>query len=320
MAAATLTLSASAQSIGELPTPYPSTGVPAFLPPPLLPPPPATDALPTPVEPAPVAAPPPVATPPVAKPADAAVVPSEATVVEAAVEPETEQVVTWYQPSSWFQQDPWDAGFELGLNGSTGTSESISLRTGGYVKGRTRHSKFNTSLYYNKTEADGVLTQSNAQFKARHDLLSEGTPWTLFTQNQVFYDEFQAFDLNVNINSGLGYRVFDTKRLKLTTSFGAGASREFGGVDDEWVPEAQFGFDWEQEISDSQRFYANIDVFPEWENFNNYRALSEMGLEIDLPRPSNTSLKLSASDRFDSHPDGVPPHITNYSVLLLWKR
>ena len=31
------------------------------------------------------------------------------------------------------------------------------------------------------------------------------------------------------------------------------------------------------------------------------------------------SLKLSASDRYDSTPDGVSPHLLNYSVLLLLK-
>lgn len=232
---------------------------------------------------------------------------------------EPAQVVHWYHPTYWFGPAPWDTSFELGINGSSGTSESLSIRTGGAIKRKTDTTKLDTSLYYNKTSANGDETQSNALFDGRHDWLLGNSPWTVFAMTQVFYDEFQAFDLNVNVNSGLGYQVLDEDWVKLLTRFGAGASREFGGPRDEWVPEAQFGIDYEQQISKTQKFYAKMDYFPEWENFNNYRILTDMGLEIELNRPSNVSLKLSLTDRFDSSPNGVPPHNTNYSVLLLWK-
>ncbi|MCA9241832.1 MAG: DUF481 domain-containing protein, partial [Planctomycetales bacterium] len=97
-------------------------------------------------------------------------------------------------------------------------------------------------------------------------------------------------------------------------------SRKFGGRRDEWVPEAQAGVKWEQNVSNTQKFYAKLDYFPEWEDFNNYRMMTDVGWEIELSRPSNVSLKLSLTDRFDSQPDGVNPHNTNYSVLLLWKK
>ena len=60
--------------------------------------------------------------------------------------------------------------------------------------------------------------------------------------------------------------------------FGAGASREFGGVDDEWAAEALFGLDYEYLISDKQRFTMKVDYFPEWEDFGQYRVVSDAGL------------------------------------------
>ncbi|MEM6654189.1 MAG: DUF481 domain-containing protein [Planctomycetota bacterium] len=225
----------------------------------------------------------------------------------------------WYQPAYWLGPIPWDTGIELGINGSSGTSESFSLRTGGYVKRESDLHKLALSLYYNNTSADGETTQSNALLDGRRDWLLDNSPWSLFALTQVFYDEFQAFDLNVNVNGGLGYQLVDSEPIKLGSSFGAGASREFGGPEDEWTPEAQLGFNYEQRIYDAHKFYAKVDYFPEWENFNRYRVLSDIGLEIELSRPSNVSLKLSATDRFDSDPDGVRPHNTNYSILLLWK-
>lgn len=227
--------------------------------------------------------------------------------------------VSWYTPSYWFGPTPWDSGFELGLNGASGTSESLSFRTGGFIKRTNDDYKFDASLYYNKTQSEGVEVQSNALLDVRYDWLFEDSPWTLFLLSQTFYDEFQAFDINVNANSGVGYQWIDTDRTKLTTSIGSGASREFGGSDDEWVPEASFGVNYELKIYENKKFYAKVDYFPEWEDFNRYRVLADVGLEIELHQPSNVSLKFSATDRYDSMPDGVEPHNLNYSALLIWK-
>ncbi len=226
----------------------------------------------------------------------------------------------WYYPSYWFGPAPWDSGIEFGLNGSSGTSESLSFRTGGFVKRKADDYKFDGSLYYNKTQAEGVEVQSNALLDLRYDWLFDDSPWTLFVMSQTFYDEFQAFDFNFNANTGFGYQWIDEDWTTLTTSVGTGASREFGApTDDDWVAEASFGFKYDLKWSDNKKFYAKIDWFPEWADFTNYRALADVGFEFELHEPSNMSLKLSATDRYDSEPQGAEPHNLNYSAMLIWK-
>ena len=113
----------------------------------------------------------------------------------------------WYQPNYWLDPMPWDSGIELGVNGSSGTSESLSVRTGGYIKRESRFSKLDLSAYHNRTTTGGTATQNNAQFDVRNDwLLDETSPWTLFGTSNVFYDEFQSFDLQTSANTGVGYR------------------------------------------------------------------------------------------------------------------
>lgn len=264
------------------------------------------------VDPAPVT---PIPTP---APADAQPVSAEPA-SPAPVAPEPEPIVHWYQPVYWFGPAPWDSGIEFGLNGSSGTSESLSFRTGGYIKRKADDYKFNGSLYYNKTQSEGVEVQSNALLDLRYDWLFDDSPWTLFVMSQTFYDEFQAFDVNLNANAGFGYQWLDEDWTKLTTSVGTGLSREIGGPNSEWVPEAQFGFDYEVQVGENQKFYAKADWFPEWEDFSRYRVLADVGMEFELHQPSNMSLKLSATDRYDSEPQGVEPHNLNYSALLIWK-
>ncbi|MGD9635405.1 MAG: DUF481 domain-containing protein [Pirellulales bacterium] len=226
----------------------------------------------------------------------------------------------WYQPNYWFGITPWDTGIELGVNGSAGNNEAFSIRTGGYMKRESRFSKLDYSIYYNRTTTAGLTTQNNATSDIRNDwMLDDSSPWTLYAKANVFYDEFQAFDLQTNGNSGIGYQIFKDPKIELTTRAGAGASREFGGPDNEWTPEALFGFEYLQHVSATQKFYANFEYYPAMEGFDEYRIVTDGGWEIEFSKPSNLSLKLSASDRYDSTSFGADPNLLNYSVLLLLK-
>ena len=227
---------------------------------------------------------------------------------------------TWYERVYWFGPAPWDTGIELGINGSSGTSDSLSVRTGGYIKRQSRFSKLDLSSYYNRTTNSGVATQNNAQFDVRNDwLLDDRTPWTLYGTGNLFYDEFQAFDVQVSGNTGVGYRFAHEPGLDMIGRMGGGTSREVGGPDDRWVPEALVGFEYSQRLSTTQKFYGKLDYYPEFEELGEYRLVADTGWEIELVQPSNLSLKISASDRFDSTPNGASPHLVNYSVLLLLK-
>jgi putative salt-induced outer membrane protein YdiY len=230
-----------------------------------------------------------------------------------------ENETPWYYPTHWVEISEWEKAFELGLNGSSGTSETMSLRTGGYIKHKSDARKVDFDLYFNRTQAGGVDTQNNAQLNFRHDWLFGDSPWSIYALTQLYYDRFQAFDLNVNVNSGLGYQWIDREAIKLTTSVGAGASQEIGAPDSDWVPEAQFGFDYEQKLNEMQKLTAGMDYFPEFEDFTRYRLLSEIAWEVLLSQPSNLSLKIAANNRHDSDPFGANPNNLNYSVLLMWK-
>jgi putative salt-induced outer membrane protein YdiY len=226
----------------------------------------------------------------------------------------------WYEPSYWIDPLPWDTGIELGLNGSAGTNDALSIRTGGYIKRESRFSRLSLSSYYNRTSTGGNETQNNANLDVRNDwMLDDKSPWTLFGTGNVFYDQFQAFDVQTNVNSGVGYWFVHDPGLGMIGRLGAGASREFGGPDDRWVPESLLGFEYNQQLATNQKFSTKLDYFPEWDQIGEYRVVADAGWEIELIQPSNMSLKISASDRFDSTPNGAEPHLVNYSVLLLLK-
>lgn len=224
----------------------------------------------------------------------------------------------WYQPTYWFGPAPWDIGFELGINGSEGVNEALSLRSGGHLRRKTRNWKIDSSLVYNKNTANSVETQNNALLDLRLDRFLKDSPWSLFFLHQTLYDEFQAYDLRISANAGLGYECSFYEAIETILRVGAGTSREFGGPDDTWAPEALFGLEYTHQLTKMQRLAAKLDYYPQWDDFNQYRAVADIGWEIDLDRPKNLSLKFSIVDRYDSTPNGVQPNELNYSALLIW--
>ena len=159
--------------------------------------------------------------------------------------PKTDSLV-WFNPWSWIPKDGWSNSAELGINGSAGNAESFSFQTGTRFKRKTDFTLFDVRMTHNNTRANGLETQNNTLLYSDFERYLGKSPWSLFVKNGFESDKFKAFDFRYFINSGLGYNFYNTQDLKLTSRFGAGTSREFGGPDDRWVPEALFGADYEQ--------------------------------------------------------------------------
>lgn len=225
----------------------------------------------------------------------------------------------WSTYTSWISPSMWQGTLEAGINGSEGNAQSFSIRTGGSLTRETDTTKSVLDITYAKTEANSVETQHNALLDARVDWKLGESPWSLFKKFGLEYDEFKAFDLRVRSAGGVGYDLLRGAAGKLTGRFGAAASRELGGVDDRWVPEANFGLDLERKISARQKLVGTIDYYPAWEDFTDFRLVADLGWEVILDESTNLSLKLGVIDRYDSTPNGLKPNDVDYSALLLWK-
>ncbi len=226
----------------------------------------------------------------------------------------------FYQPAvHWFTVAKWEGSIEVGLNGSAGNSESLSIQSGFDLKLVEGDYVWQSDLNYVKTRTNSTETQHNALFNYGVKREFGESPWSLFAKSALEYDEFKAWDVRWSINTGLGYRLWKSDITELTGRFGAGASREFGGPDKSWAQEAVFGLDFERQFSKRQKFKFSSEYFPEWQNFADYRLVTALAWEFLLDEENNLSLKLDVTDRYDSTPSGRKPNDINYSLLLLWK-
>ncbi|TWU42782.1 hypothetical protein Poly41_10830 [Novipirellula artificiosorum] len=232
--------------------------------------------------------------------------------------PLEQEVIHWYQyPMRWMQG--WNSHAEFGLDGSSGNAETLALQTGLEMKRKTDDYTLALDVDYRVASSRDVTTEDNGRFNVDYDRMINETPWSLFGKYGMEWDKFKAFDLRVNINGGVGYHWIRTDDTTLVTRFGAGASREIGAPIDEWTPEAVFGLEAERQLTRRQKLKAKVDYFPAWDDFADYRLVSDFSWEILLDGSENLSLKLAATDRYDSTPQGAKNNDLYYSLLLLYK-
>lgn len=212
----------------------------------------------------------------------------------------------------------WTGGLEVGLLGATGNSDNFRFRFGFNAKQDTPDHLWVADLVYNYAEAFGTRNENRAMFNTRYEW-KLGDPWSLFASGQVEYDEFRAFDVRIAAHAGVAYAFIRSDRTQLKGRLGAGASRELGGPNEDWIPEALFGLDFEHHFSAKTKFVANFDYFPNLGDWTDYRWQLRASLETVLVEEWDLSLKLGIFDRYDSTPEGRRPNDLEYFAVLLWK-
>lgn len=225
----------------------------------------------------------------------------------------------WFLPWTWIPMDGWENSAEVGLNGATGNTETLTIQSGARFKRKTDWTTFDLRLLQNRTKNAGLVSQDNILLYADLERKIAETNWNYFLKQGLEYDELTDFDLRYFINGGLGYTWIERDGLLFSTRFGAGVSREFGGSNDDWTPEAVFGTTYEHQVNSRNKIIAKFDYFPAWSDFSDYRTITDLAWEFLLSEERNLSLKLGALHRYDSTPGGAKPSDLNYSAMLLYK-
>lgn len=212
----------------------------------------------------------------------------------------------------------WSGSIDLGITGSSGNTERLSLRGG--VSGRRNDSFIETvfDARYIYAVEEGENTENKARLDIRNDWLPQGeSRWRPFALGFLEYDEFQDWDLRWGAFGGLGYEAIRTDSTLLNFRLGAGISQEIGGMNEDITPEGLIGVDFAHKIDDRSRLTANFDFFPSLDEFGPYRFVAKAAYEILLDTKSGISLKLGFEDRYDSTPEGRKRNDLDYFVLLV---
>ncbi len=219
------------------------------------------------------------------------------------------------EPDFWHG---WTGNVELGVNGSSGNTESFNLRAGLGLERKTKKMETKLTASYTYETSEGDNTTNQARLDVRNDWLTMSR-WRYFAQGFVEYDEFQDWDLRVGAFGGVGYEFINNDRTLLLGRAGIGFSREIGGADNTIRPEGLLGLDFNHQISDTTKWTSSIDLYPDLSDIGAYRFTAKAGIETLLDATNNMYLKLGVEDRYDSTPNGAHRNDLDYFALIGWK-
>jgi putative salt-induced outer membrane protein YdiY len=198
--------------------------------------------------------------------------------------------------------NPWDGSFAAGLNGKSGNSNNLDINMTLNLNRDTDFAKTALLASYFYSSNDIATTTDRFFGQARRDRKLNNPRWSWFNQVQLETDRFKAYDYRIALHTGIGYEVYKNDNGFLNLRVGAGASREVGGANDDWIPELQLGGDWERQVTENLKLFATADYYPSFEDFADYRLVTNTGLEFVVDAERNINFRMFALNRYDSTP------------------
>ena len=215
--------------------------------------------------------------------------------------------------------EAWDGSFAFGLNGKTGNSENVNINLEFAMNCETERvvTDLVCNYFYGRDEGTTNADRTFAQARQDRKLANPNLSW--YYSGAYDRDRFRDFDFRVSLHSGLGALLYKFDDRSLRARMGAGTSREFGGQMDEWIPELQFGFDWERKLTKRTRLYTNFDLFPNVEELSDYRLNLRAGFETLLDEALDMRLRAFVFNQYDSQPGaGFNGNDLNYGLALVF--
>lgn len=222
--------------------------------------------------------------------------------------------VSFWQ-SMW---DPWEGNVELGMNGTSGNTDTFNVRVGATAKYKTDTRTHALQLVYIEKNANGVQTAHTGLADGRIEWPMAGSPWNYFIHSLAEYDEFKAIDTRISADTGFGYEFIENDFTTLVGRFGVSTSREIGGPEDKFIPELLGGLEFKHKFDDKHSISFKADYYPSIKDARDFRLNSQASWEMAVAPEWGLSLKFSVIDRYDSTPHGAKPNDLDYSTLLIW--
>lgn len=215
----------------------------------------------------------------------------------------------------------FDKGVGLGFSGTTGETDEFSLSASAYARYQDAGKRWNFSLLYATGEVDGETTKDEGYAKLRRDWLLQGDPTFFWAEGRADYNDFQAYRFRIGGFAGVGYTFFgdeetasyyDRSDFSLLGRVGAGGSYEAGDVDD-FEPELVFAAEAAWDIKDNQKLLASHSFFPEIEDYDEGRHVSEVSYSIAIDQGLGLNLRFGIYNEYLTETeDDSPNNSLNY--------
>jgi len=211
----------------------------------------------------------------------------------------------------------WTQRYEVGLDGSEGNTNRLNLRTGARLERRAPGSTTRITASYLLTQADGDRTANRLTANARNDWRIRESRLSYFAQVGAEVNEFRDFDWRLTGGAGISAQLIDREKTRLDVRVGGGFSRDFGGPDERFAPELITGLEFEHRLTDRQRFELTAELFPDLDDWGEFRSVVRPAWEFKLDEATNLSLRIGLEHRYESNTTRDEPSDLDYFATLV---
>lgn len=212
----------------------------------------------------------------------------------------------------------WTRSVDLGINGSSGNSDTFNGRIALNLARKTTRLETTAGALYLYQRDNAGVTKDRGEIHLRNDWLLTNSRWRVWAQAKGEYDADADWTARVSGAAGMGYEFIQNDKTTLIGRVGLGASREFGGMSNDVVPEGVLGADFTHKLNDRNSVFANVDYFPDLSEFGEFRTVSKAGWETIVDPDTKLNLKLGIEHRYDSDPGDAEASEIDYFVTMGW--
>lgn len=224
-------------------------------------------------------------------------------------------------PKGFFSWDAWEKSIDIGVNGASGNSESLTLRLQIGAERNTDKMETKANALYRLSRQSGGTTENRFRFDVFNDWLPpEGSKIRWWARGAYEYDQFQAWDHRVSASGGVGYEIIDNDKHTLVGRAGLGGSQTFGDDDEDFRPELVLGLDYNYRIDERQRLVAATEYLLDVSDTDNWRTNSSARYEVLIDPTNGMNFKTGITHRYDSNPGGsAKKNDTEYFATIGWR-
>lgn len=215
----------------------------------------------------------------------------------------------------------WKGGFDVGLAGASGNSETLNTRLALAIGRETAKMDTKFDAMYARASENGRASKSRGEANANNDWKFGESPWGFFARGRFEFDEFTNYRLRLSGFVGPSYTVYRPEPLLLRFRAGLGGASEFKGPDPArgFRPEALAGFDTRWTISPRQSVFASFDYLPSLESATDFRLDLKAGYQFKVDPKSNMLLKAGVANRYTTRGDRTQRNDVDYFLTLGWE-
>jgi putative salt-induced outer membrane protein YdiY len=215
--------------------------------------------------------------------------------------------------------ETWLHEIDLGLNGVTGNSESITIHTGYSGKYKDENHGWKLIAAYDKAKSDGEISRNQFFTDLLKDWFWNANPWFAFLQGRYDWDELKDWDYRLSGSAGLGYEFVHDESWYVVGRIGLGGNETYGDMEEVFTKEASFGLDASWIISERQSVDFKTTFYPSLEEDGEYRNITTFNWKMLMSEQERLGIKIGLSNEYDSlAAPGTEKSDFKYNLSLVW--